>query len=787
MSWAWSQIHIAAASEAASQEHHSAPSPMSVKRRRKNSTDQRQNQSLVNDGLSDTLIERRSSSGSSDRDVLASVFSSSQDSWDTSTNVGTFDLPQPTNAFKDDIPLQCGTFEVDGDHVGNLTDFVFDPLPPLMPNFMDPLQPWSGPGLDFNSSNQDTQPALSFLQREIFNQNNSVADVHEEGREPSTSQRQRKRRLSSPASAFSIEQRMISRSNNESISGNLLQIYHDVLEHNLSCWLTEKTCPYKTSGIPRGAKQEWGSEWSNRIYLRTLKLDRVARSARLTQVSSLEEKSAAKALRLSIMAFATQWAQGSQRQRERYPSASSQSSCCNGNMEQEFDRQLQHNLWEQAKRSLDDVCHVESYKVVCAELIFGLAQKPLGEEDVAKVTSKKDLSREGFDKDSLLAHVASLISQDGPPVYLERAARKIHVLRSQYETTITSNARSHHKKKAPSHARGLDDEDRGTISLLYWLAVMFDTVSSSMNERPVVVVDSECQHDGLANESEGEDHNQWKVDLFIQDSLERPRLSTKWPCSHEVAAEIVTKSAPVKVLLYRHISYLQRALKLGRPFKQGMDIIQHTLALYRYWNQTYGAFFKQLVHDFDSVPERIQSWFVCISAHWHLAVLMFADLVDFMAQESCGDSASTQKGLTNMASRVRDASTRELSDLARVATPPDEDSFLTKSTELPSFHHAVNEGTILTEPWTIILIRAFSKAAILLMAEVEKLKEAELLKTDYTNERFTDTLQHAESCVRSLWFLGKKSDMSRKVALVLRNELDRLRLRHCDFPFDLRI
>jgi hypothetical protein len=116
-----------------------------------------------------------------------------------------------------------------------------------------------------------------------------------------------------------------------------------------------------------------------------------------------------------------------------------------------------------------------------------------------------------------------------------------------------------------------------------------------------------------------------------------------------------------------------------------------------------------------------------------------------------------------MAARIRESSVRELSDLASVATPPEETN---TPPQLPEFHHAVNEGTILTEPWTMILIRAFSKASVILLGEAdESLRYAR--RTLGHSEDFTDSMERAEECIKVLWLLGKKSDMARKIAEVL--------------------
>lgn len=387
----------------------------------------------------------------------------------------------------------------------------------------------------------------------------------------------------SSLSSFSVDQSMMTRSNNQLISTNLLQIYHDVLEHNLSCWLNEVTCPFggsKDLNKP-SSFAEWGSSWSNRVLRRTLNLDRGAQTAQLIHVPKHREAAVAKAYHLSIMAFATQWAQGSRRQKERYPSlADINENPLNEYMDElteEFDRQLQRNLWDQARKALDEVADVESFRVVCAEMIFGLTQKPLSQE-ANDCTSSGPL-RKQFDADAIAEEIADVIENDGPPVYMERAARKMHTLKYRFDAEQRGITKIR-KNKRPITLALMSTEDQSTISLLYWLTVMFDTVSSSMAERPVVVVDANSQHDDAKGDRD------WNVPLFIQDSLEKPKLVVHWPCSYEEAAEAVTRSAPVKVLMFRHVAYLQTVLRQGESAEKVEEVIERSVRVYRYWNMT---------------------------------------------------------------------------------------------------------------------------------------------------------------------------------------------------------
>lgn len=573
----------------------------------------------------------------------------------------------------------------------------------------------------------------------------------------------------SPLSPFSVDQQMITRSNNHLTSANLLQIYHDVLEHNLSCWLNEMTCPYQTrSGETIHVAPEWGSSWSNRIYQRTIKLDRVAQSCKLLQLTRSEDQAASKALHLAVMAFATQWAQGSHRHREKYSAKSvdlSEHGIADG-VAEEFDRTLQHHFWDQAQRALQQVADLESYRVVCAELIFGLTQKPWDSYNKShgQCTQAEGLK---FASEMVMAQLRDVIHKEGPPVYMERAARKIHSLK--YRCDALEKGMCGNRLKGKPGAAVMSYEDRETIGLLYWLAIMFDTISSSMNERPVVVVDQDCEDDWqketqqTANLDESFRRSRWDLNLLMQGNLEETH-QTHWPCSYEAAAQDVIKSAPVKVLLFRHLSYLQNVVRKCSDKEKIEDIIRSTNSVYEYWSKTHGAFFAQLVQDYSAVPQRIQGWFVCISAHWHLAALMLADLLDFVDASALGtEDASCKRATSQMAGRIRRHSASELSDLARVGTPPIRSDSL-GAPQMSDFHHAINEGTLLIEPWTMILIRAFTKACMVLINEAD---ESWRITLEQNSPDFKRDMAKAEYCVKGLWLLGKKSDMAREVAEIL--------------------
>ncbi|KGO68898.1 hypothetical protein PITC_077270 [Penicillium italicum] len=585
-------------------------------------------------------------------------------------------------------------------------------------------------------------------------------------------------------SPFSIDQQMITTFNCQLTSANLLQIYHDVLEYNMSCWLSELTCPYQagTRTTPRIVPKQRPSR-SNSIYQRTIRLDLAAQSCNILQLTQAENQAASKALHLAIMAFATQWAQGSRRHREKYPTGPLDNSedGIADSITDEFDRILQNQFWDQAQRALQQVADVESFRVACAEFIFGLTQRPW---NPVNRPSRQRMQGQGrkFATELVLAKLQDVMNKEGPPIYLERAARKMHTLKYRCDALEKGLGKPCGSREKNAHGiKAMNPEHRETMVMLYWMAIMCDTLSSSMNERPVVVLDQDCQHEGqkeiqqAGNIDESVGRSRWNLELFLQGNLKQAHR-THWPCSYEAAAEDITKSAPVKVLLFRHVSYLQNAVRKSAPKDEIEEIIRMTMLLYEYWNRTHGAFFSELVHNFPVVPQRIQGWFLCISAHWYLAALMLADILEFIDENSLGAENATDIRITSqVAKTIRMHSAKELSDLARVGTPSSRNDNGLGVPQMSDFHHAVNEGTLLTEPWTIISIRALTKACMVFLSDADESLHYSGPTLRHNSHDFQRNLEQAEDCMKGLWLLGKKSDMAREITEILSLTLEELR------------
>lgn len=576
---------------------------------------------------------------------------------------------------------------------------------------------------------------------------------------------QAKNRTISP---FNADHGVMTTMNNTLITDSLLGIYHDVLENNLACWLAEDTCPYKgkagqqlqtlipTAVMPSNRlRQVCGATWSNKIYSRVVQLDRVAQRTGQLALTRGENRAASKALSLAIMAFATQWSQGIQGGSDY---VSSRLDMFGQNGQPNFEENVQQSTWEQARQALQECSDLESYRVVYAELIFGLVQKPtkprrrISQGHHGYIVSFAERKRE----------VMKILAIQNQPVFVERATRKVHSMKFRLDAAETGFSMF---GEPPAK---LMAEDRSTIGLLYWFAVMLDTVSSSISERPVALADEDCQHEALERDENNPGtpvNRRWEARLFVQDDLDKPSLSLRWPCSYHDAAEGVARSAPVKVLLFRYISYLQNTLRKRESAKAIEDVISGALLLYRYWNSTYGAFFRGLIRDYNTIPPRIKSWFVCILVPWNLGALMLADLIEFVDNNNMGfEQSSLSRIAEDLTTVMRKLSADELSDIARVTTPAQRSS---GTGQLPDLHFAVNQGSLLTEPWTILLVNAFAKASLYHLEVLNGLETQSQLLSGADGETIRDAVQRIDTCARCLWFLGRKTSVAGDIAAIL--------------------
>lgn len=621
--------------------------------------------------------------------------------------------------------------------------------------------------------------------------------------------RKRRRRSSSvslsngalPCPAISFAADFVSSANQALLREGLLKIYHDSFENALSCWLTERTCPYSAKADISSASNG-GPDW-NRMYHRVFRLDRVASSIRGRQLTFQEDKKVGKALNSAILSFATQWAQSSERSRARYPFdhdandttfVSQQADSTWSGVE--FDRTLQIAAWNEARIALQDAGDIESFRLVLAQIVFSLTQRPHDPETKREQTAKhietKESVLDGGDADADVEECEDLMSrlnlaiEAEEPVHLEKAVRLIHSLRSRLTMGLdTSSVKPRTNRRGRQHkvaTNRFDAADRATVDLLFWLGVMFDTLSSAMHKRPLVLSDEDSNlyaiEAGTADQSQRDigsatpRHTEgvWDIHLFAHQRIRLQQDLIRWPCSFQEAASLLCDAAPVKVLLFRKVTRIQTLLsrnyrgdRIERSIKAALSVCEH-------WERIYAPFITDCIQQHDSLPPRIQAWYICLTGHWHLATLLLADLIEIVDVSNFGvEIQQMLRASTDFVACFRRTNCHALSDLARYSRPHEDASFARSS----EFHFAVNEGALLTEPWTAVLIRAFAKAGVVLLESEHMLPSFSANRGSQAEEAF----RRADDCVQALWYLGRKSDVALSAAKTLGDALKGKR--HC--------
>ncbi|KAL4772474.1 regulatory protein alcR [Aspergillus nidulans var. acristatus] len=570
-----------------------------------------------------------------------------------------------------------------------------------------------------------------------------------------------------------------------SMTKNLMRIYHDSMENALSCWLTEHNCPYsdQISYLPPKQRAEWGPNWSNRMCIRVCRLDRVSTSLRGRALSAEEDRAAARALHLAIVAFASQWTQHAQRGAELSVPADIAAD----------ERAIRRNAWNEARHALQHTTGIPSFRVIFANIIFSLTQSVLDDNEQQGVGARLD----------------RLLENDGAPVFLETANRQLYTFRHKFARmqrrgkafnrlpggSVTSTFADIFETPTPSsESPQLDpvvasEEHRSTLSLMFWLGIMFDTLSAAMYQRPLVVSDEDSQISSASPSTRGSEtpinldcwepprqvpSNQDKSDVWgdlflrapdsLQDHESHTQISqpaARWPCTYEQAAAALSSATPVKVLLYRRVTQLQTLLYRGASPARLEAAIQRTLHVYNHWTAKYQPFMQDCVTNHELLPSRIQSWYVILDGHWHLAAMLLADVLESIDRDSYSDINHI-----DLVTKLRLDNALAVSALARSSLRGQELDPGKASPMYRHFHDSLTEVAFLVEPWTVVLIHSFAKAAYILL---------DCLNLDSQGNALAGYLQlrqNCNCCIRALQFLGRKSDMAALVAKDLERGLN---------------
>lgn len=559
---------------------------------------------------------------------------------------------------------------------------------------------------------------------------------------------------------------------------NMIRIYHDSVENALSCWLTERNCPYsKPTNISMndGVTNEWGPSWSNRICARVCRLDQASGSIRGRALSATEENTAARALHLSIMAFASQWAQNLTGDQDRIAKASLA----------EEERSLRKSVWCQAEYALETSRGIPSFRIIFANILFSLTQRPIN----------KDHDTE----------LSELMERDRGQVFLETAVRQMFSYRYKFQQLHRAHQKSKKFAEKPEgqpplqrpevilelEQERMTNQHRDTFNLLFWLGIMLDTLTAAMYQRPPVVSDEDSQillrTPSVAHQNEGQTLQTMDLDgLDFPQKYESKRKQNLWgdmllhnsaskrlgigmptlPCSYEQAAENFSDAAPVKVLFWRRITQLQTLVYREAEPASLEKGIQRALAVYQHWNASYNKFILDCVASHAMLSPRIQSWYVVIAAHWHFGALLLADVIEGIDEAYL--SSNTHRNSRNAIDllwTLRKDNACAIATLAHCSLHQQEPG------QSDQFHDCLNGAAFITEPFTVLLINSFTKSANFFL---ENLSVSQALACCGSSGPSDQSHENLQCCIDALRYLGRKSDMA---SIVARGLAKRLKLK----------
>lgn len=624
------------------------------------------------------------------------------------------------------------------------------------------------------------------------------------------------RRKSTPLNASQVD--LADNSLKTMLATGLLRIYHDSFENSLSCWVTEKNCPYECELVDQIGQIGSGSmgeeaalrlrERDNRIFSRVSRLDPAFARLRGRELNESENRAATKALHAAIMAFASQWSHSSHNPFWRSQGGlaqldPAQNDTKNPSQCADYERVIRKTLWHEARTAIHASAGIDSFKVILAYMLFSLTQKPVAESGSQSSSSESTnsgltdddpiLVRQGRDDDTFedltAAKNADSIMREqaeeewdpfntskpevlpSPPIYLETAVRNLFTWRRKVER----HRRKRTKATENSTTHGLALKDEQTFNILFWLGVMCDTTSSAVTKRPLIIADEDCsviQNDqDTLDQQEDEAGGLWGNYLLNFKWANSQKIQPRWPCSFDEAAVVLQEAIPIKVLLFRKVAQLQTlAYRRTAPIKLE-QCLGEALAVYQHWNNTYGQFMLDCVNAHNNLPPQVQSWYVILDGHWHYGCLLLADTIAQLDREERTMKAQRHLRITcRLIAELRRDNAQAIARIAQASLSEHRPSQPDNS----EFHFACNGSAILTEPWTDILVRAMGTACRVFVNWLSSWDDPTDPVHDWVvrSTVYDDLYAQAATCIQGMSLLGRKSDAANHMAGIL---CDRLR------------
>lgn len=566
------------------------------------------------------------------------------------------------------------------------------------------------------------------------------------------------------------------------VTQDLFRIYHDSMENNLACWVTEQTCPYSvfrnapgTNAREHMPSVKWrggSAKWEDRFCAQACLLDRAYSHVRERKLTAIEEKNVSHAFHKAIMAFAMQWARRKTDRGLKSPNSGIAKAT--------------EDCWNEAYRSLQICAGVESIRVLYACLIFGLTARPrpcpsdhelldmarMDEESSPFGVFSSQAPSQRKHAASIPSVLQELLDADQATEFLEHAARQLRMIRNKLEE------RKIHRGSCAAESHGFGTHELDTFNLIFWMGVVFETVHSPVFKRPIVITEEDCaihipsnscafndplpSYSSSAAAAAAADELQQKLplwgDMLLQQraaDVDARKIEPGSFSTFEDIAEIISEAATIKTLLFRRVSQLQASIREIAPADRVERFIQETLRVIGFWDRSYGQHMKQYMQQHDSLLPRLQSWYCLILGHWQLGVLLFCEAVEEADQGGLSPRCRLEHRETSQSvTRLRMRTALAACNLAKACLHTHKKD--PTSVEPALFHDVFQPAALLFEPSTTLLVRLFTKAALLLIDEISE-DECEYMMLDPSKSLIK---QHVNLCIKALECVGAVTNVA---------------------------
>lgn len=559
----------------------------------------------------------------------------------------------------------------------------------------------------------------------------------------------------------------------DTTSDRLFHVYASSFERTISKWATPTN--QDSPGIVRYPALH------NTLYDRVQRLDGKASALIVRHTSPDHCHRAIKALRLAVMAFASQSSCIKRVIARNEPGISQEYNdvFVSGN---DFQTLLFQTLWHETRRSLEWFAETDCLESILAKIIFCLTQSPY---DSLQLNSR---------------HKGSVVSRRDPHAYDSpevMALRKAHFDKALQSLSVW-NKELQPLFQDPERLKHIDFDDDDITSFCFFVkfAVICDETSAVLWNRDLLIVEEEGDitwprngfgkflqtlSKGFTSSSPLVQSKPPAQSGQIQPHNNNTHQPLHLPWNNLITAGIFLKANSLKASLWRKLGQLRRFARRDPALTENPEThIQETLQLFHEWDVSCASFIENCMASITTSPFDLQASCFGHVTHWHLAALLFATEVELLDATGRSDRVrSSLRRSTGLTWELRKDSIYAISDLARAANRLAMEGV---SRHIDTRRGDYYEHPLLVDPPFAVIHIAFSETCEILMEWRNQLlfklsddqhPRASPEQRHQDESYLADILERLDHCINTLDLLGTKSGVSKGYAYDLRARLDR--------------